>query len=119
MTTPRISVRALKARARLGCTPEERAYPQTVVVDLVLRLTPAAMVSTTSDELGDTVDYMAVAAVVEATCRDGEWRLLEKMCRDIGVAVRQLSPLVRSVDVAVRKNVLPHADGVVCELTVE
>jgi dihydroneopterin aldolase len=119
MTTPRIIVRALKARARLGCTAEERAYPQTVVIDLVLRLTPAATSSTVSDELSDTVDYMAVAAAVEATCQSGEWRLLEKMCRDIGVAVREVSPCVRSVDIAVRKNILPHADGVVCELTVE
>lgn len=119
MNTPRITVRSLRTRARLGCTVEERAYPQTVVVDLEVSLAPEVAQSAHTDELSDTVDYMAVVGAVEATCRVGEWRLLEKMCRDIGLAVREVSPLVRSVRVGVQKSIVPSAAGIGCELTVE
>ena len=113
----RIRLTELKERTRLGCTVDERAYPQTIAFNIELRLHPTEAIR--SDELDDTVDYMAVAETVRVLCREGEWKLLEKMCFDIGHEIKKLSPVVAAVTVSARKNILANGEGITFELTVE
>lgn len=72
-----VIIEQLEFRGRCGVTPEERARPQLLAVDLELdcRLTPAGC----SDDLRHTVDYAAVAQRVVELGTGHESRLLEAM----------------------------------------
>lgn len=111
-----VSIQGMRLSFKLGCTEEERAYPQVVSIDLVIELSAADSVE--SDALEDTVDYMAVHAAVQELSQSGEWRLIERLAGDICDAVFALEPqTVSSVTAHVTKTVLPNADGVSAQVT--
>ncbi|MFM1848851.1 MAG: hypothetical protein RL417_2325 [Pseudomonadota bacterium] len=112
----KIKLTELKERTRVGCTAEERAYPQTLTFNVELDLQPTNSVY--SDDLKETVDYMAVAGCVRAVCREGEWKLLEKMCFEIAHELKKLSPLVIGVAVSARKNIIENGEGITFELRI-
>lgn len=97
-----IEVCDLRCRVRLGCTKEERAYPQEV--SFTLRIALVDHTSVKSDALEDTIDYMRVFAEVEELCGAGEYKLVEKLAYDVGLALKSLSPSIEDVEVSVRKK---------------
>lgn len=74
-----IVFKGLRAQSRIGVTPEERAEPQGLIIDLQLDmdLRPAGA----SDDLADTVDYSAVTQEVVALAGDSEVLLLERLAQ--------------------------------------
>lgn len=104
-----IEIKNLRTRVRLGCTEEERAYPQEVSFDLTLVLSEHRSVMT--DALDDTVDYMRVFAEVEEITSSTEFLLVEKLAFDVATAIQEISPAIIDVEVAVRKKVVPTADS--------
>lgn len=113
----RIKLTELKDRARVGCTEAERAYPQTLAFNIELRLRWTDCVHT--DDLAETVDYMAVAGCLRTVCGEGEWKLLEKLCFDVATELKRLSPLVEGATVSARKNILPNGEGVTVEVVLD
>ena len=100
MAPDRIELRGLRVAGTHGVLPEERTRPQPFEVDLDvhLDLRPAGA----SDDLADTVDYGALAGVVERVVATERYGLLERLAERIAEVVRA-DERVQSVTVAVRK----------------
>ena len=100
----RITLRGMRFMGRHGVTPEERAEPQPIEVDVVMRLdlTRAAA----SDELADTVDYSAVFGLTRRIVEGRSFGLLEAIAAAIADGVLATFP-VDEVEARVRKPKAP------------
>jgi dihydroneopterin aldolase len=98
--TDRIELRGLRALGFCGALPEEqeRRQPFEVDLDVETDLTAAGA----SDELGDTVDYGALCAQVEAVVVDERFVLIERMAARIAEVVLG-DARIDAVAVTVRK----------------
>jgi dihydroneopterin aldolase len=100
MTTDRIELRGLRALGTHGALPEEqlRAQPFEVDLDVVTDVRAAAA----SDDLHDTVDYGAIATIVDRVVTTERFALLERLATRIAEEVSG-DERVLSVTVTVRK----------------
>jgi 7,8-dihydroneopterin aldolase/epimerase/oxygenase len=97
-----ITLRGLECFGRHGVFAAERELGQRFVVDLTVEL--ARCPGAESDDLGDTVDYAALADAVAEIVAGPPVRLLERLAAMIAErALRE--PLASAVEVTVRK---PH-----------
>ena len=87
--------------SRIGVTPDERARPQSIRVDLDLGLDLEA--AGNSDAIDLTVDYVKVVARVQAIAADRDYRLVEALARTLCRRLLQENPIDR-VQVTVRKR---------------
>ncbi len=101
MAADRLLLRNLVFRGRLGVGEEERAGAQEIEVDLELEVD--ADRAAASDSIGDTVDYMAIAARVGAVVREADARLVEHLASRIADEVLT-DERVRGVTVELRKR---------------
>ena len=100
----RITLRNMQFMGRHGVSSEERAEPQPIEVDLVVRLdlsTPAK-----TDELADTVNYSALFRLAHKVVEERSFQLLEALAGAIADAVLATHP-VEDVEVRVRKPKAP------------
>jgi 7,8-dihydroneopterin aldolase/epimerase/oxygenase len=99
--TDRIELRGLRAMGVHGAFPEERrqAQPFEIDVDVEADLATAGR----SDQLGDTVDYGAVAAAVERAVGGDSCHLLEALAERVAREVTAIDGRIRGVTVNVRK----------------
>jgi FolB domain-containing protein len=95
-----IVIERLEFRGRCGVTPEERAKPQPMAIDLELQceLRPSGF----SDNLSHTIDYAAVAARVVQAASAQEACLLEAMAERILTTLFDEFP-VEKVSLWIRK----------------
>ena len=100
----RITLRGMRLRARLGVSADERATPQPVEVDLVLRLSLERPSRT--DDLADTVDYGALFVTTQAVVEGREFNLIEGLAGAVADAVLA-DPRLEDVEVRVRKPKAP------------
>ena len=100
----RITLRGMRLRARLGVSADERATPQPVEVDLVLRLSLERPSRT--DDLGDTVDYGPLFVTTQAVVEGREFNLIEGLAGAVADAVLA-DPRLEDVEVRVRKPKAP------------
>jgi dihydroneopterin aldolase len=107
--TDRIRFTGLVAPCRIGVTPEERALPQNVVIDIELEidLNKAAA----SDDLSHTVDYSEVTKAVVDLCGAQEVALLERLAQLI-VDRMFADNRVTGVSVEVGKEIPPIPESV-------
>jgi dihydroneopterin aldolase len=107
MVNGHILIRGLRVATRVGVTSEERARPQTVVldVDLDADLSRAAA----SDELVDTVDYSAAVTRIADVVSTSEAKLLEHLAGKV-VSVLSRMDGVRGVTVQIAKEPPPVAE---------
>jgi len=101
-TDDRIELRGLRCVGTHGVLAEEqeRAQPFEVDLDLAVDLRPAGV----SDALGDTVDYGAVADVVDATVSGPRsFALLEALAWHVADAVLDVDHRITGVVVVLRK----------------
>jgi dihydroneopterin aldolase len=97
----RIELRGLRIAGIVGVLPHEQAQPQPLELDLDLGLDLS--VAGASDDLGDTVDYGAVCAVVEQVVTATSFALLEALAERIAAALLGGDGRLDSITVAVRK----------------
>ncbi len=100
----RISVRGMRFQGRHGVTSEERAEPQPIEVDVVLRIDLSHPAET--DELADTIDYAAVYVLTRDIVQERSFHLIEALAGAIADAVLADQP-VDDVEVRVRKPKAP------------
>ncbi len=96
-----IELRGLRLSAMVGVLAHEQAQAQPIEVDLDVRVDLAA--AGASDDLGDTVDYGALCALVEAETGARHHALLEALAERVAGAVLGADPRIEAVTVAVRK----------------
>lgn len=99
-SSPVIRLRGLRALCLCGALPEEqeRRQPYEFDIDVVADVWAA----TTSDDLGDTIDYGAVLARIEAVTASESFQLFERMAARVAEAVLEDSRIER-VTIEVRK----------------
>ena len=115
MSSDAIRITGLRVETHIGVTDEERAEPQTIVIDLSLYadLTKAGI----SDDLADTIDYDAVITQVSELVRSSKPRLLEHLAEEIANLISRFR-LVDRVTVEARKERLPDPSAEVEAVTV-
>jgi dihydroneopterin aldolase len=94
-----VEVEGLEIFGRHGVEEEERERGQTLLYDLRLEVSDAAA----SDQLEDTVDYVAVAELVKGISGARSFNLLEALATAVADAVVERLPVER-VRVRVRKR---------------
>lgn len=95
-----IELRGLRALGFIGALPEEQERRQPFEVDLDVEADQAP--AGRSDELGDTIDYGALCASVEAVITDERAALMERVAQRIADVVLA-DARVSAVTVTVRK----------------
>ncbi len=112
----KLEIKNLRKRVKIGCTTEERAFPQAVSFDIALILDARRSVET--DDISDTLDYMKVVEKIDILCESGEWKLFEKLCYDVGTEILAISEKATEVTVRFTKFIVSESNGVTFELTV-
>lgn len=100
----RIVLEGLRVECIVGDLPHERTFPQELFLDmaLVCDLAPAGK----SDQLADTVNYVAVIDAVRQTLISAKCQMIECAAQLAADAAFAVDPRVLEVEVTVRK---PHA----------
>lgn len=104
----KIVLKDLQFLCRLGITDEERAKPQTVLIDIVMQcdLHPAAI----SDDINDTVNYHVVYERVKALAEEKSFNLIEALAEEIAAHILVVEKKIRTVEVSVKK-INPPIEG--------
>jgi dihydroneopterin aldolase len=100
----RITLRGMQFQGRHGVSAEERAKPQPIEVDIIVRLDLTLPGQT--DALGDTVNYSSLFELARGIVEERSFKLLEALATAIADAVLAVQP-VRDVEVRVRKPKAP------------
>lgn len=105
---------ALEVDCIIGDLPEERLREQRLVVDISLGICPKAFFS---DDIGDTVDYVALADLVRARLVEAKCRMIERAAM-VAAEACMVEALVSEVRVKVTKpGIIEHlasASAVAC-----
>jgi len=105
-----VHIEGLKLPVRLGCYAEERDRFQDVEIDLALHI--ASKADLTAERLEDTIDYVAVVKAVSVLAREREWKLVERLSKDIAADLFAAFASLSSIDIRVRKFVLYECKSV-------
>jgi dihydroneopterin aldolase len=97
----RIEIRDLRVLGVHGVLPEERERAQPFALDIVAWVDMAA--AQRSDDLGDTVDYGALAHVAAEVVSQRSFRLLEALAGRLAEALLIADARLTAVEVTVRK----------------
>jgi dihydroneopterin aldolase len=97
----RIRVCGITFQGRHGWLDAERALPRRFRADVLVRL-PLGRAGA-SDDLGDTVDYRALAEAVVEIGTSRSFRLLEGLCQTLGRELLDRFPSFVAVEVTVHK----------------
>lgn len=98
----RARVEALEVHVRCGVSEEERALPQTLLIDLEYAYEAAG-----KDDIAGVVDYGLLLVEVASRLEREEFKLLETAARMVGRHVLSTFPAVREVSVSVTKPRVP------------
>ena len=99
-----IVLEGLRVECIVGDLPHERTYPQELFLDMKLTcdLAPAGA----SDQLTDTVNYVAVIDAVRLALTEAKCQMIERAAQVAVEAAFATDARILAVDVTVRK---PHA----------
>jgi dihydroneopterin aldolase len=114
MSSDTILISNLELSSRIGITKEERAAAQRLTVSLVLE--PAGGLSGLEDRIENTVDYANVCVAVRALASAAERNLVETLAEDIARMLLSDFPLLRAVDVELRKYILKETEYVAVKI---
>lgn len=103
----KVFVEGLEVFARIGCTDEERGFPQKLLLDIDASVEIDAAVR--SDSLADTICYQEIASQAAAFAAAGRWALVERFAHDLLSALMETFPAARSLRLRVRKFAVPGA----------
>lgn len=108
----KIAVKQIPVQLHIGCYDEERARLQTLYFDVELEF--SMELSSRSDDLRDTIDYTGIIQSLQAMVKDREWKLVEKLSRDVGEMLLEKFPLLSAVTVSITKHIPFPCEGIVC-----
>jgi dihydroneopterin aldolase len=109
-----ITLKDLEVFYRVGVPDAERAQPQRLLLTVEMEKDVAAAVA--GDDLGETIDYHAVAQRLLRFGEGRSWRLIETVAAEIAELVLREFGAER-VSVEVKKFILPQARSVSVRLT--
>jgi 7,8-dihydroneopterin aldolase/epimerase/oxygenase len=101
----RILINSLVVAATIGVDARERCAPQRLEIDLALDGDFRGL----EDDLNRTTDYAAVADGLRIECARSEFHLLETLAEHLAGRLFATFPLVRVVEMEIRKDILASA----------
>lgn len=104
-----ISISGLRVQTHVGVTPEERAEPQEVLIDVTMLVDLRRAAD--SDALEDTVDYAKATTQVARVVEASRANLLEHLAGRVAEALLGM-PGVVSVKVEIAKESVPVGENV-------
>ena len=113
----RICLNGVPLRARVGELPEERAFPQKLLLDMTVELELEAAANT--DQLSLTVDYKKLVDRLQAAAERTSCNLLETLTSRL-CQVALDDPKVSAVQIRLRKfpaELTGQVDSVAVEMT--
>ena len=109
-----IRIEGLRFSTQIGVPDEERADWQSLTAHLTL--TPKTGFADTGDDIDKTVDYDAVSRQIRGLASSKPRKLIETLAEEIADLLLTKFPL-RSVDIELRKYILPDCDYVSVKIT--
>jgi D-erythro-7,8-dihydroneopterin triphosphate epimerase len=111
----KIVIRDIALKCIIGVYPEERREKQDVVITVALHCDLGRACRT--DDVADTVDYMAVEKAIVGLVESSEFALIEALAQAVADACLRFDR-VEQVDVTVEKpRALEHARTVAVEIS--
>ena len=107
--TDHISIVGLRVPARIGVTEDERAQPQTLVLNV--EVTTDLARAGRSDDLEDTIDYGALVTDIAALVRATEVKLMETVADLVARRVSEVKG-ANGVTVEIFKEKVPVQEDV-------
>lgn len=104
----RLFINGLELWMKVGCTPEERAFPQRLLVDVAMEIPLRS--AGTKDDMQHTVDYAEVMHRLKELVETKVYKLVETVAEDVAAAVLKRYK-VKRVTVRVRKKALPAIEN--------
>lgn len=106
---PTVAVHKLRFHGHHGVTENERATGTTIEADIHASLFPTPVVNT--DDIRDTVDYIALADLLLKTSQAQSYKTLEALAKAFAETALESFPLVARLRVELRKPALQtHLD---------
>lgn len=112
-TNDAIIIRGLELPVCIGVPDAERSAWQVITADVTLTLQRGF--DSMPDHLPETVDYEAVANQIKALAATRPRKLLETLASEI-VSALLVHPAISSVEVELRKRILPGVDHVAVKM---
>ena len=100
----------LEVRGRIGCSPEERAYPQRMVISLEMEFQPG--VGAYSGDLNETICWYALQSLITGIVTGREWVLVEELSKQIVDEVFEKFPRSQELKLSIRKFPFEHIKSV-------
>lgn len=104
-----IQIKGLAVMVNIGTSEEERSEPQRLLLDV--NFVALSQPKEFQDDLSTTIDYHAVSTYLETECQERPWHLVETLAGKLTERLLTAFPL-RSVEITVRKFILPNAEYV-------
>lgn len=104
-----IGIHGLKLTCHVGVPDEERQNPQELEADISIHLEHG--LSGLQDEIGNTIDYAALAGKISAEASRKPRKLIETLAEDIGRLCCAEQGVSRA-EVKIKKRILPETDFV-------
>lgn len=104
-----IRIAGLKLATHIGVPDAERAVPQTLEADIVIRV--AGRFETIQDDISATIDYAAVADRLQNLAASKPRQLIETLAAELAECVLNEFK-AEGVTVDLRKRILPQTDHV-------
>ncbi len=111
----KISIHSLQIATTIGQYAFERTAPQCITVDL--DYWTDTEIAETTDQIGGTVDYAAVALAIREFASGSHFQLLEALGRGILVHLNSLFPFQKLKLKLTKIGCVPSAEGVSVEMS--
>lgn len=106
----KIYINNFRQEVRIGVTPEERAFPQ--ILSLDLQITGDFSQAILTDNLTETLDYTEVCRLISKYLEAREWQLMEKFVYELAAFTASLNPQISFVELKACKNVMTQVDSI-------
>jgi dihydroneopterin aldolase len=110
----RVLIEGLEVIASIGIHPHEREARQRILVDVTVDMSEAP--TPRQDRLAETLDYEAVARMIESLAREGHVQLVETLAERIARAILADPRAARAKVRVTKPEALSNARGVGCEI---
>ena len=100
-------IRKYKLKVHLGCSADEREIPQTVLVNVEIKFSPAAR---ESDDLHDTVCYAQICENMTKETSERPFKTVEFLGQILFDTVRKMLPSDAELTLRIRKVSPPVAN---------
>jgi len=101
-----LSIVDLRLMCRVGVPQSERAKPQKLLCTVVFPV-PNLKKAAASDQLTHTVDYHSLSRLLQATARQGQRQLIEKLASELARAAFRHFP-IPWIEIELKKFILPQ-----------